>query len=658
MAGRSKKKDLRSLQSSEPPFRAEFEDISKLSPGEINTLAQNLRVHQVEMEAQLEELKATQQELSRSRDKYQELYDSIPVGYLTIDKQYAIREANATAAKMLDTTVARLLRSKFRSFIAPRVQSQDSFHLHAQKIWQTGWRQGCEVEMQRKDSSRFYAHLYTLLTGNVADKDSRLRIAITDITERKQAEEDILGSQRQTREILESIDDGFYAVDRTWRFTYVNERALSRLGLQPHDLIGHSLWEKFPFTLGTELELAYRRAMKNRQAQYFEAPATANRGWCLVSVYPSENGISIFWHDITERKQAEEALAKAKDELEIKVKERTAEVVSERQRLLGVLETLPAMVCLLTPDYHVAFANLAFRKTFGESNSRHCYEYCFDRDKPCEFCQSCRVLESGQPQYWEFTTHDGRVIDVRDFPFRDTGGTQLILKMKLDITESRKMEQTLKDYAQKITRVQEEERKRIAYELHDDTAQYLSILKLQLDSLIHSGQIRDSQVLEKLTFLEKDAGRAVDDVRRYSHELRPGVLEHLGLQAALEQIAEDINKLGYFSVEIEAEGFEPDLSEEVKLAYFRIAQEAINNTRKHAKASNAFINLRFTANHLKMVVSDDGIGFDVTKSASQSRGQGSLGMMSMQERANLIGAKINIRSQPGQGTRVTLEMPI
>src|SRR5512136_2271571 len=136
------------------------------------------------------------------------------------------------------------------------------------------------------------------------------------------------------------------------------------------------------------------------------------------------------------------------------------------------------------------------------------------------------------------------------------------------------MEQMWKEYARKIIRVQEEERKRIAYELHDDTAQYLSILKLQLDSLLQSGKIRDPEIIEKLTFLEKDAGRAADDVRRYSHELRPSVLEHLGLQASIEQIAEDINKLNHFKVELEVQGKEPMLSEEIKLGFFRIAQEA------------------------------------------------------------------------------------
>jgi signal transduction histidine kinase len=217
------------------------------------------------------------------------------------------------------------------------------------------------------------------------------------------------------------------------------------------------------------------------------------------------------------------------------------------------------------------------------------------------------------------------------------------------------MEQELKAYAQRITQVQEDERKRIAYELHDDTAQYLAILKLQLDSLIESKKIQDPEILEKLRYLEKDAGRAVDDVRRYSHELRPGVLEHLGLLAAIEQIAEDVNKLGQIKVDVNVAGEERELSEEIKLGFFRIAQEAINNARKHSKSSRAVIGLNFRDNQIEMTISDDGVGFDMREVSARVTRKGNLGLMSMQERANLIDARLAIKSNPGQGTTVMIE---
>jgi len=126
--------------------------------------------------------------------------------------------------------------------------------------------------------------------------------------------------------------------------------------------------------------------------------------------------------------------------------------------------------------------------------------------------------------------------------------------------------------------------------------------------------------------------------------------------AALEQIAEDINKLQQIKVEVKSEGKEQPLSEEIKLGFFRIAQEALNNARKHARAANAKVYLKYEADRLQMTVSDDGTGFDVQKAKTQAGLKGSLGLVSMQERAKLIAAKIKFESKPGKGTNITVEI--
>jgi PAS domain S-box-containing protein len=169
--------------------------------------------------------------------------------------------------------------------------------------------------------------------------------------------------------------------------------------------------------------------------------------------------------DITKRKEAEEALRKAHDELEIRVKERTSELAdinealqaeiiereraeeirkAERQRLYDVLEALPAYVVLLSPDYHVPFANRFFRERFGESHGLRCYEYLFDRKEPCEGCETYTVMKTHAPHHWEWSGPDGRTYDVSDFPFTDTDGSTLIMEMGIDITERKRAEEQLK----------------------------------------------------------------------------------------------------------------------------------------------------------------------------------------------------------------------
>jgi hypothetical protein len=106
---------------------------------------------------------------------------------------------------------------------------------------------------------------------------------------------------------------------------------------------------------------------------------------------------------------------------------------------------MPIMVCLLTPDYHVAFANRAFRDKFGESHGRHCYEYCFGKKEPCDFCEAYRVLKTGKPHHWQIITPDGAsVIDVYDFPFTDVDGSPMILEIDIDITKHKQAEEEIK----------------------------------------------------------------------------------------------------------------------------------------------------------------------------------------------------------------------
>ncbi|HKT70612.1 MAG TPA: PAS domain S-box protein, partial [Terriglobales bacterium] len=141
---------------------------------------------------------------------------------------------------------------------------------------------------------------------------------------------------------------------------------------------------------------------------------------------PAVGAVVFNLRDVTERRRAEAAAQ------------------AERQRLHNVLEILPVMVCLLTPDHHVRFGNRCFREHFGESEGRRCYEYIFHRSNPCPECQSFTPFQTGAPHHWEWEAPNGSRYDIHDFPFTDTDGSPLILEMDLNITERRRAEEKLR----------------------------------------------------------------------------------------------------------------------------------------------------------------------------------------------------------------------
>ncbi len=130
-------------------------------------------------------------------------------------------------------------------------------------------------------------------------------------------------------------------------------------------------------------------------------------------------------------------------------------VEAERRRLFEVLENLPAMICLLTPDHHVAFANRSYRERFGESYGRRCFEHCFGRTGPCEFCECYNVLKTGRPHRWEVKAMDGSSIEVYNAPFTDVDGSPMVLKMSVDVTERKRAEEVLRSSESALKKAQE-----------------------------------------------------------------------------------------------------------------------------------------------------------------------------------------------------------
>lgn len=216
-------------------------------------------------------------------------------------------------------------------------------------------------------------------------------------------------------------------------------------------------------------------------------------------------------------------------------------------------------------------------------------------------------------------------------------------------------QQSLHSYIGAITAGQEEERRRLARELHDDTLQGMIALKQRVQLFQITEQGRPAS--ESLAEIESLTEQTIQNLRRLTRALRPIYLEDLGLPAALEMLAQESGQSMGLSVAFHQAGRERRQSPDTELALYRITQEALSNAGRHAGAKNVSVSIRYTPESTVLEVVDDGVGFHVPKSPAEFAPGGHFGLLGLHERAELIGARLSISSTPGQGTRVLLDLP-
>ena len=284
--------------------------------------------------------------------------------------------------------------------------------------------------------------------------------SIRDITEYKKTQITLRESEERYRRLADNAQDLIYRYEFIPKrgFTYVSPSATKITGYSPEEhyadpdlgfKIVHeedrdllkSITEK---VVGEIPPLEFRWLRKDGTIIWTEQvniPIFDNKG-NLVAI----EGIA---RDITRRKAIEQ------------------ELLNERKRLFDVLEALPVMICLLTPDYLVRFANRSFREKFGEAQERHCYELCFGQNEPCSFCEVHNVLETGKPHEWEFRLNDGTYTHVYHFPFTDPDGSPIILEMIVDITDQILKEQEIRSLNSVLEQRVEERTAQLTKALND-----------------------------------------------------------------------------------------------------------------------------------------------------------------------------------------------
>jgi PAS domain S-box-containing protein len=349
--------------------------------------------------------------------------------------------------------------------------------------------------------------------------------------------------------------------------------------------------------------------------------------------------------DITEHKRAEEDLRKQSEVLQT------------------IFDHIPVMINLTGPDGRLKLVNREWERVLGwrleeiQKQDLDVIAECYPDSRYRNAVLNFRAAARGEWVDFKTTTRDGRVIDTTWAVVKLTDGTTLGIGQ--NITERKRADDQLnasfnhlRALTARLQSVREEERKRVAREIHDDLGQSLTSIKIDLASLIRAlpaDQISESAKAESILRL---VDQTIQSVRRIATELRPGVLDDLGLVAAVEWAAEEFAARSGTRLRMDLPREDLIIDQECATAIFRIFQETLTNVTRHAEATQVEVHLGQKGDSVILHVRDNGCGMN-----EELATVGSLGILGMRERALLLNGKLTIHSAHGLGTTVTVRIP-
>ncbi len=335
--------------------------------------------------------------------------------------------------------------------------------------------------------------------------------------------------------------------------------------------------------------------------------------------------------------------------------------------VLGVLDSLPFYVLLVDSDHHIIMANSAVTKHLGKKPEDIIGGYCpkviHGLDGPWYACPLEEAVEKGVGIEREvFDKEARRWINSAIYPTNVyiQGGKRVFFHMVTDVTKRKQLERRLKTSHKKLRRVsanlesvREEERKHVAREVHDELGQTLAALKIDLSWLAKRLPEEQELLHNKTQAMNTLVDEAIQTVKRVISELRPGILDDLGLEAAMEWQAQEFENLAGIKCEFSSGSNEIVLDQDRSTALFRIFQEALTNVARHANATKVKASVEEGRRKIVLKIRDNGNGIE----KRQLYNPKAFGLIGMRERARLLGGSLKISSVSGRGTTVTLSIP-
>jgi PAS domain S-box-containing protein len=493
-----------------------------------------------------------------------------------------------------------------------------------------------------------------------------IQIISNDITERKHSEEALQDSEARYRGLVEGLPDIVWSFSDTRGTVYASSRVETVLGYSPDHLYRNPwLWNRSihpddrdriaqaiaEFAAGQDLDVEYRIKDASGTWRWLHDRSIGRR------VEGDETIIEGISTDITDRVGAEEALKEEHANL-LAIMEITEDLIAVRDRagrliyfntafarIVPKLFGVEAQYGLKTTDYLPPEQQAHWEHVLGQVLAGEDYHGEFE---------------------WDYGNQEMRSYEIALKPIvkgNDIIGT---VEFNRDVTDRKQAKRRiarqrgdLERLSARLIHAQEEERKRISHELHDEIGQALTGISINLAEVEKGLSPTLAQsASERLAETRSLADRLLEQVRELSLDLRPAMLDDLGLVPTLRWYVKRFAKRANIDVELDASGFEERPAAEVETAIYRVVQEGLTNIARHANASRVSVRLAREEAKVSASIEDDGVGFDVQDVAAPETLDAGVGLTGIHERISSLGGRVDVASRPGQGTRVKVEIPL
>ena len=454
--------------------------------------------------------------------------------------------------------------------------------------------------------------------------------------------------------IVESSDDAIISKNLDGIISSWNKSAQRLFGYSENEAVGQPITMLIPRELQHEEDDILRRLKAGERIEHYETVRVTKTGEKFkvsLTISPLKDstgrvfGFSKIARDITERMRAEQTLRESEERFRL--------VANSAPSLIWMAGT--DKLCIFFNQGWLNFTGRSMEEELGDGwvsgvhpeDVQRCHEFYSDSfDARAEFELEYRLRRADGEYRW--------IIDHGVPRFESDGTFCGYIGSCIDITDRKLSEESLHTLSGRLINAQEEERARIARELHDDFSQRLALLGIGLGQLWKKLPKSDFQERLKVLEMLKNTKEMSSDLHSLSHQLHSSKLEHVGLVAALNGLSNEISEKYHIPVQFTDFGFPFAIPKEVALCLFRVAQEALGNVAKHSGAKSAQVELSAMEDGVALRISDQGCGFDPNR---RNSGAG-IGLIGMSERLRLIGGRLSVNSQHERGTDIIAEVPL